>query len=144
MSTEENKTIARRITEEIWGSGNLALIDDLFAPNNVDHNPMPGLAPSREGLKQGVTMMHAAFPDLHTQVDGLIAEGNKVVARFSGRGTQKGELMGIPPTGKEVTVAGIQICRIADGKVVEDWSELDYMGMMTQLGVVPPPAQSGK
>ena len=143
MPQEQNKTIARRITEEIWGNGNLALIDELFAPNYVDHNPMPGLAPNREGLKQSVTMMQTAFPDLHTQVDDLVAEGNKVVSRFSGHGTQKGEIMGIPPTGKEVTVGGIQICHIVDGKVVEDWSELDYMGMMVQLGVVPPPGQAG-
>jgi predicted ester cyclase len=139
MSQEENKTIARRITEEIWGKGNLALIDELFAPNYVDHNPMPGLAPNREGLKQSVTMMQAAFPDLHTHVDDLVAEGNKVVSRFSGHGTQKDELMGIPPTGKEAMVTGIQICHIVDGKVIEDWSELDYIGMMQQLGVVPPP-----
>jgi predicted ester cyclase len=139
MSVEENKTIARRITEEIWGKGNLALIDELFAPNYVDHNPMPGLAPNREGLKQSVTMMQAAFPDMRTQVDDLIAEENKVVSRISGHGTQKGEIMGIPPTGKEVAFTGIQICHIVDGKVVEDWSEIDFMGMMVQLGVVPPP-----
>ena len=138
MSVEENKAIAQRITEEIWGKGDLALIDELFAPNYVDHNPLPGFAPDREGLKQSVTMMQAAFPDLHTHVEDLIAEENKVVARFSGHGTHKGELMGIPPTGRDVTVAGIQICRIVDGKVVEDWTELDNMGMMQQLGVVPP------
>ena len=110
---EKVKTIARRITEDIWGTGNVALIDELYAPNYVDHNPLPGFAPDRESLKQSVTGMRDAFPDLHSQVEDLIAEENKVVVRFSGRATHKGELMGIPPTGKEVALAGIQICRIA-------------------------------
>ena len=143
MSQEQNKTIARRITEDIWGNGNLALIDELYAPNYVNHNPFPGFAPDREGLKQSVTMMRAAFPDLRSQIEDLIAEEDKVVARFGGHGTHKGELMGVPPTGKEVAFTGIQICRIVDGKVVEDWTELDMMGVMVQLGVVPPPGQAG-
>jgi steroid delta-isomerase-like uncharacterized protein len=140
MSQEQNKAIARRTTEEIWGKGNLALIDELFAPNFVDHNPMPGFAPDREGLKQSVVGMRAAFPDLHSQVEDLVAEENKVVVRFSGRGTHTGELMGIPPTGKVVTLAGIEISRIVDGKIVEAWSQLDSMSMMVQLGVVSLPA----
>lgn len=140
MSTQENKAIVRRINEEVWEKGNLAAVDEIFAAQYVDHNPLPEMTPDREGLKQSVTMMRAAFPDLHTRTEDLVAEGDKVVNRWTASGTHKGEFMGIAPTGKQVTVAGIQICRIVAGKVVEDWTEVDMLGMMQQLGVIPSPA----
>ena len=143
MTLEENKSIARRINNEVWSKGNLAVIDEIYAAKYVNHDPMPEIAPNREGLKQSVSMMKAAFPDLQTQTEDLVAEGDKVVNRWTASSTHKGEFMGIAPTGKRVTITGIQICRIVDGKVVEDWTEYDMLGMMQQLGVVPPPGQTG-
>ena len=92
-----------------------------------------------EGYKQFFAMTHSAFPDFHSTLEDMFAEGDKVVQRFTARGTHKGEFMGIPPTGKQVTITGIAIHRITGGKIVEDWVNMDMLGMMVQLGVVPPP-----
>ena len=143
MSVEENKAIVHRIMEEIFNKGNVAAADELIASNFVDHNPVCGQPAGLEGLKQVVTMFRTAFPDLHCTVEEMIAEGDKVMARGTIRGTHKGEFMGVPPTGKRVRVTGIDIVRIAGGKVVERWGNFDEMGMMQQLGVVPPPEQAG-
>ena len=139
MSVEENKTIERRYMEEVWTKGNLAAVDELVATNYVDHTPMPGASPDLQGLKQFVTVVTAAFPDWQPTIEDMIAEGDKVVVRFRGRGTHKGEFMGIPPTGKQVAMMAIAIHRIAGGKIVENWLQADMLGMMVQLGVVPPP-----
>ncbi len=139
MSVEENKTIERRYMEEVWTKGNLAAVDELVATNYVDHTPMPGASPDLQGLKQFVTVVTAAFPDWQPTIEDMIAEGDKVVVRFRGSGTHKGEFMGIPPTGKQVTMMAIAIHRIAGGKIVENWLQADMLGMMVQLGVVPPP-----
>ena len=112
MSTEENKAIVRRATEELFNKNNLAVIDELYATNFVSHGT-PAMTPDREGYKQFVTMSHTALPDFHTTIEDMIAEGDKVVQRFTARGTHKGEFMGIPPTGKQVTITGIAIDRIA-------------------------------
>ncbi len=140
MSVEENKAIERRLTEELWNKGNLAVVDELYATNFVSHgSDIPGVTPDREGYKQFVTMSRTALPDFHTTVEDMFAEGDKVVQRFTARGTHKGEFMGIPPTGKQVTITGIGIHRITGGKIVEDWVNMDMLGMMVQLGLVPPP-----
>ena len=140
MSIEENKAIVSRATEEIFNKNNLAVVDELYATNFVSHgSDIPGVTPDREGYKQFVTMSRTALPDFHTTIEDMIAEGDKVVQRFTARGTHKGEFMGIPPTGKQVTITGIAIDRIAGGKIVENWVNMDMLGMMVQLGVVPPP-----
>ena len=140
MSVEENKAIVSRATEELWNKNNLAVVDELYATNFVSHgSDIPGVTPDREGYKQFVTMSRTALPDFHTTIEDMIAEGDKVVQRFTARGTHKGEFMGIPPTGKQVTITGIAIDRIAGGKIVENWVNMDMLGMMVQLGVVPPP-----
>ncbi len=144
MSVEENKAILRRGYEEIHNKGNLAAVDELIATNFVDHDPLnAGLPPGPQGVKEGFAMLRAAFPDLHVTVEDMIAEGDKVVARLTMRGTHKGELMGIPATGKQIAVAVIDIIRFAGGKGVEHWNVIDNLGMMQQLGVVPPPGQTG-
>ena len=143
MSVEENKTIERRYMEEVWTKGNLAAVDELVATNYVDHTPMPGASPDLQGLKQFVTVVTAAFPDWHATTEDMIAEGDKVVVRFTGSGTHKGGFMGIPPTGRQLTMMAIAIHRIAGGKIVENWLQADMLGMMVQLGVVPPPGQAG-
>ena len=137
--SEENKALARRYVEEVVNKGNLAVIDELAAADFVEHNPFPGQAPGIEGEKQLIGMMRAAFPDLHSTIEDVIAEGDKVVLRATTRGTHKGEFMGIPPTGKQVTVTEIHIMRFVGGKGVEHWAEVDMMGMMQQLGVAPTP-----
>lgn len=143
MSVEENKAIASRAVEELWNKNNLAVVDELYATNFVSHG-LPEVTPDREGYKQFVTISRTALPDFHTTVEDIIAEGDKVVQRFTARGTHKGEFMGIPPTGKQVTITGIAIDRIAGSKIVENWANMDMLGMMVQLGVVPTPGQGGK
>ena len=135
----ENKAIMRRLMEGVMNHGNMDLFDELVSPDFVNHSAPPGAPPTREGWKQGFAMLRAAFPDAHLHIEQTIAEGDLVMNRFTVHATHQGELMGIPATGKEVTVGGINIARIADGKVMERWEELDMMGLMVQLGVVPPP-----
>ena len=137
MSTEENKANVRRVIEEVFNKGNLAAADELVATNYIYHGPIGMEFKGPEGLKQLISMFRNAFPDLHGTVEDLFAEGDRVVSRFTARGTHKGDLMGIAPTGKQVTQAGIVIARWVDGKEVEAWESLDLLGMMQQLGVVP-------
>ena len=139
MSTEQNKAIARRFLEEVFGQGKLAVVDEIVAPDHVDHGPstLPGMPTGPEGSKMVVTIYRNAFPDIHFTIDEQIAEGDKVVTRWTGRGTHKGELAGIPATGKSATVTGMGVDRIVNGKIVESWGIFDQFGMMQQLGVIP-------
>ncbi len=143
MSLEENKAIERRFFEEVVNKGNLAVLDELLAPDFVDHSAPPGIAADREGAKQFFAMAHSAFPDFHSTLEDMFAEGDKVVQRFTARGTHKGEWMGIAPTGKQITIPGIAIHRITGGKIVENWVVMDMLGALQQLGVVPSPGQAG-
>jgi steroid delta-isomerase-like uncharacterized protein len=140
MSAEENKAIARRGYEAI-NQNNLDALDEVVAPDITDHDPAPGQAPGLEGVKQWFSSMHTAFPDFRMNVEDMIAEGDKVVARVRLSGTHQGELMGIDATGNRVTITGIDILRInADGKIMERWGNFDDLGMMQQLGVMEPPS----
>ncbi len=139
MPAEENKAIARRGYEAI-NQNNLDALDEIVASDITDHDPAPGQAPGLEGVKQYFSSLHAAFPDFHMEVEDMIAEGDKVVARISWSGTHQGEFMGIAPTGNRVEVSGIDIVRITDGKVVERWGNFDDLGMMQQLGVMEQPS----
>ncbi len=141
MSAENNKATALRWYESVFNAGRLELIEELFATNFVDHdpsNPLPGYV----GLRQLVGMYRSAFPDIHLSVEDTIAEGDKIVTRFTGRGTHKGPLMGIPPTGKKVTITALDILHFKDGRIVEHWGNQDLLGMMQQLGVIPAPGQA--
>jgi steroid delta-isomerase-like uncharacterized protein len=141
MSTEQNKANDRRLLE-VLNRGNLALLDELIAPSIVSHDAsttMQGL----EAYKRFVSDYLTAFPDLHFTIEELIAEGDKTVTRWTARGTHRGELMGIPPTGKQATVTGITIIHWSNGKSVESWLNFDALGMLQQLGVVPAPGQVG-
>jgi steroid delta-isomerase-like uncharacterized protein len=133
MSIEENKALARRWNEEIWSKGNLAAVDELLATNFVFNYPAPGLAPDREGYKQTVTM--ASFANIQSVIEDMVAEEDRVAVRWTWRGTHKSEYMGVAPTGKQVTITGISILRILGGKIVEEWGEMDNLGMLQQLGV---------
>lgn len=140
----ENKAIARRLYEDLWNKGNLAVADEISAANYVHHDPAtPDVGRGPEGLKQLITMYRTAFPDVYFTIDDLIAEGGQVVTRWTARGTHKGALMGISATGKQVTVTGIGILRIAGGKIEEGWENWDAIGMMQQLGVVPQMTTAG-
>jgi steroid delta-isomerase-like uncharacterized protein len=141
MLTETNKALSRRFLEEVFNNGKLNVLDEIIAKDHVTTGPgtLPGLPTGPEGQKQLVTVYRNAFPDVHFTVDEQIAEGDKVVTRWTGRGTHKGELFGIPATGKSSTVTGIAVDRIANGKIAESWGIFDQFGMMQQLGVIPMP-----
>ena len=137
MSTEQNKSAARRFVEQGFNQKNLAELDTYFSANLVDHALPPMLPPGREGRKMFYSAFISAFPDIHLHIDDLLAEGDRVVLRWSAHGTQTGELMGIPPTGKQVNMSGIAIDRFENGQSVEHWEVFDQMGLMQQLGVIP-------
>jgi len=137
MSTEDNKVLIRRFYEEVFNKRNLGAIDDFYAPDHIDHTLSPGLPVSLEGTKQAIATMLEGFADLRITIEDMIAEGDKVVIRFTTHGTQLGTLGGIPPTGEQVAVSTIEITRIAGGKIVEDWGLDDRLGMLQQLGLVP-------
>ncbi len=132
----ENKDIVRRLGEEPW-QGNLDVIDELADPRYVGHDPALPDTEGPEGIKQFIKDFKSAYPDGSVTIDQQLAEGDLVSSRWTGRGTHKGELMGVAPTGKQVTVTGITISRLRGGKVVEEWTNWDTLGMLQQLGAVP-------
>ena len=144
MSAEKNKVILRRFWEEVFNGRNLDLIDELFAKNWVYHGPAGQEVNGPEGLKQYLTIYFNAIPDLHAKVEDVFAEGDRVGSRATCIGTHKGELMGIAPTGKQVTITVICLSRLMNDKIVEDWELVDLFGMMQQLGVFPSPTQPRK
>jgi steroid delta-isomerase-like uncharacterized protein len=118
--------------------GNWAMSDELVVRDYVYHMSGRPKPLTREETEQFFRTLRAAFPDQRVTIEDMIAEGDKVVTRYTSRGTHKGDFMGIPATGKEVVVTGIVISRIAQGKIAEDWEELDTLGFMVQLGAIPP------
>ncbi len=141
ISAEQNKAVVRRFFEEAVNKGNLNVLDQVIADDFLDRNVPPGTPAGPEGVKQFLRMVRTAFPDLHVSIDDMLAEGEKVVARLTVRGTHKGELMGIPPTGRQATWGGMDIIRIAGTKMAERWGLRDFLGMMQQLGVISLPVQ---
>ena len=138
MSVEQNKALFRRFVEEVFNKGNVSTIDEFLAPNFVEREVLPPGTPSgREGVKQLTMMFRTAFPDFNVSIDDMIAEGDKIVARTTWSGTQKGEFMGIPSSGKRVSFDVIDIIRISEGKGVEHWGVMDSSALMQQLGVIP-------
>jgi steroid delta-isomerase-like uncharacterized protein len=146
MLSETNKIVSRRFFEEVFSKGKLNVLDEIIAKDHVNSGPgtLPGLPNGPEGAKQLVTVYRNAFPDIRFTIDEQIAEGDKVVTRWSADGTHKGELAGIPPTNKTSTVSGVVVDRLANGKIAESWGIFDQFGMMQQLGVIPTPEAAGK
>ena len=146
MLTETNKTVSRRFFEEVFGNGKLNLLDEIIAKDHVNKGPgsLPGLPTGPEGAKQLVAVYRNAFPDLRFTIDEQIAEGDKVVTRWTAHGTHQGELVSIPATGNLSTVTGIAVDRFVNGKIVESWGIFDQFGMMQQLGVIPTPELATK
>lgn len=137
MSADQNKTLVRRFVEEAQTRHNLAAVDECLAPDFVDHSVPPGLPPDREGVKMQFTMFFNALPDLRAIIHDQIADADKVVTRKTLRGTHQGDLLGIPPTGKIVDIEVIDILRVKDGKITDHWNNVDRLGLMQQLGVIP-------
>ncbi len=136
--SEQNKAIVRRLFEELWNKGNLSVADQLFSPNYAHHDPStPDFGRGPESERKRATLYRTAFPDLQLTIEDIIAEGQTVMARWSCRGTHKGDLSGIAPTGKQVTISGVTIARFTNGKMVEGWVNWDALGLMQRLGVVP-------
>ena len=140
MTTEErNKAGFRRVYEEGLNRGVLAIAEELIAPDFIDHEAHPGGDGGPESIRQVITMLRTAFPDLHFTIEELIAEGDTVAGRLTMNGTHDGPLMGMAPTGRQVRQAHMHFVRFRDGKAIEHWGVRDDMGMMRQLGAVPQP-----
>ena len=139
MAAEENRAMIRRFIEEIFNQRNIAALDQYLAADYVDHAVPPGVPPTREGFKGFISGFLAALPDFHYTIEDVIADGDKVVVRLTAQGTQTGEFGGIPATGKHATWTEMHIGRIAGGAIAEHWGEIDNLGMLQQLGIIPAP-----
>ncbi len=143
MSGNDNKAIVRRLVEDVWNEGNLAVADEVCAPAYVSHDPShPVVPPGPGGLKHLVTLFRTGFPDLQFTIEDMrVAEGEMVVTRWTARGTHRGALLAIAPTEREAMVEGITLSRMAEGKVAEEWVVWDTLALMLQLGLAPHPGQ---
>jgi len=139
--TTDMKTKFERIPLEILNEGNFGLVDELIAPDFVEHSVQPGVPPTREGFKQVAIALRSAFPDLRYTVEDAIDTGDKIVHRLTASGTMKSDFLGIPATGTRATWTEIHIGRVDNGQLVEHWGLVDQMGMLVQLGIVPAPGQ---
>src|SRR6478609_2480183 len=133
MLPAENKTVITRFVEEVINQGRLERADDLVAVDFLELDPLPGQRQGREGLKEVIAGMRAAFPDIHWTVDEMVAEGDKVFSRFTWSGTHRGEFLGISATGKQIKVAGMVLDRVGAGKMTESRILMDGVSMMKQL-----------
>jgi steroid delta-isomerase-like uncharacterized protein len=140
MSTEQNKAIVRQLIEEVINQNNFSLGEAIIAADIIEHEELPpGIPTGIEGTKIMFAMLHSAFPDFKATINDLIAEDDKVVVFMTWTGTQHSEFMGIPPSGKPMSINVMDIFRVADGKLVEHWGMMDSMAMMQQLGAMPAP-----
>jgi steroid delta-isomerase-like uncharacterized protein len=141
MSSEESKAIMRRFWDA-WEQGNVDLLDELLAPEYINHTlATPDLPPGPEGVKEVVNMFHSAMPDLRVVIEDMIAEGDNVATRYSLEGTHRGELFGGAPTGKQLSIKSITLERVVEGKIIEHWRVTDEMSMMRQLGILGAPGE---
>src|SRR5438132_478772 len=138
MATDLNRELARRYYEAVLNEGDLDALDEMAAADYSEHDPLPGQGMGRQGLKDRASMIREAFGQRFT-IEDMVAEGDRVVVRWTGSGTHTGEFMGIPPTGKSFTIAGIDIHRIEDGRLAEHWHVVDQLSLLQQLGLIPQP-----
>jgi predicted ester cyclase len=136
---EENKALVRRFSNEFKNKANHGIVDELMTPDFQHHFKDPRLPKGREGMKMVGRGVVVAFPDVHANIQDLIAEGDRVVERTNAKGTHKGEFNGVPATGRPVAWSELHVYRIVNGKIAELWSEIDFLGMMMQLGAIPAP-----
>jgi steroid delta-isomerase-like uncharacterized protein len=137
MADERNKVIARRLFQEVLDGRKLGAIPDIVAKNYLLHNPPPGLPKGIEELRELIRMYLAGFPDLFITVDEILGESDRVVVRWTSRGTHGGPFMGIPLTEKRIQITGITLVWIEGGRIAEEWTEMDNLGMLRQMGVIP-------
>jgi steroid delta-isomerase-like uncharacterized protein len=143
LSTETNKVVIASFLEEVLNQGWLERADDLVLPDFVELDPLPGQRQGRKGLKEIIASLRLAFADMHWVIDESIAEGEKVVTRFTWTGTHRGVFLGIPATGRFVTVKGVVIDRLQAGRMADSRILMDNLSLMQQLGAVPaPPAEA--
>jgi ketosteroid isomerase-like protein len=135
-----NIAIVRKFFEVGPSKGDLAAADTLLHPEFSLHTPLPTPGPGIEAMNNVITTCRAAFHGLHVTIDDIMVDGDTVTARFTARGIHKGEFMGLPPTGKAITMTGIEIFRIKEKKIAELWGEANLMGLLQQLGILPGPA----
>jgi steroid delta-isomerase-like uncharacterized protein len=141
MPAEENKAIVERFWK-VWEEGNIDLVDELLAADHVNHNPAtPDQPAGAEGVREVVSMFRSAMPDLKVVIEDMIAEGDKVLVRYTLEGTHEGELFGVPPTGRRLSIKSMAVERVSEGKLREHWRITDSLDMMQQLGVVPESGQ---
>ena len=138
---ERNKALMDRFYEEVVNQAKYDLIDELVDKNFVDHQTIPGQEPGGDGLKWHFGMFRAAFPDVRVEIDDMIAEGDKVVTRFTIYGTQRGRFHGVPPTNRQVVFTETTIARVVEGKITDLWANVDSLGMFGQLGVFELPGE---
>lgn len=141
--SEQNKSVMRRLVEELWNKGDLSLADQFFTPNYTHHDPAtPDFGRGPESEKKRASLYRTAFPDLRLTIENIISEGDTVMARWSCHGTHKGDLGGIAPTGKRIDLTGVSVARLSGGKLAEGWVSWDALGMLQQLGVVSTPVRA--
>jgi steroid delta-isomerase-like uncharacterized protein len=140
----KNEALCRRNFEEIFTKGQFDTADEIFARNYTDHDPYTpkefGKGP--ELVRKTANMYRTAFPDLKVTIEEMISDGDQVVTRWTAQGTHKGELKGVKPSNKKVTISGIQIDHVAAGKISESWTSWDALGMMEQIGAIPTPPKA--
>lgn len=144
MAAQKHEDVVRGFYEAVFNKGDQAALNDLVAADFVDHNPFPGQGPDREGLRQFVQTFRGPLPDLRVEIQDMIAQGDKIAVRWTARATHKGDFLQIPATGKQVTISGIDIMRIADGKIAEHWGHQDQLGFVREIGVLPALAMAGR
>ena len=132
---EANRALVRRFYDEVVNAGELKLLDELCAPEFIEHEELPNLTPDRRGVRDFLELFRRAFPDLTFTIERLVAEDDLVAAYLTMRGTHKEEFLGIQPTGRKISVRSFDLLRVDDGKLVEHWGITDTMAMMQQLGV---------
>jgi len=138
MSIEQNKALVRRLVEEVLNQGDISVLDEIVALDFIENEELPpGMPPGREGSIALFSMLRNAFPDFHATIEQLLAEGDTVTLYMTWTGTQEGEFMGIPPTGRRISIEVIDLIRVADGQLAEHWGVMDSAKMMQQLGAMP-------
>lgn len=139
-TTQDMIEIQTRWAEEVINQGRLEVLDEILAPDIVDHDPAPDQGPGPKGFKDFFTTMRAAFPDIQVTGETMVADGDQLAVAYRMEGTHQGEFMGLAPTGRKVSIRGLQIARFADGQAVERWGSSDQLGMLQQLGAIDMPS----
>jgi steroid delta-isomerase-like uncharacterized protein len=137
MALDEIKAVARRVIDDVVNKGDLSVVDEIFSPDFVEHDPAPGHPPTLEGVLAFVSNFRRAFPDVHVNIEDVIAEADRVVERVTVRATMTGDYAGMPASGRTAVWPQIHISRVVNGKIVEHWTVGDQLGMLVQLGFGP-------